>query len=199
MCGREITKDDSERNSIGKPANFSLAYGCGAQSLERRMKAVRGADYKPGEGQRAFDAWHRFHPQCSQQMARYRGRDVMECRSVSGRRIRNTGKTAGADGLVRAFPLSPQKGVNFPVQSSGRDLLADALGDLWPALDQFPGAHVVGLIHDEVLLEVPRAQVEEIQKVVVEAMTSERLREAYLGDVPLDVDAAVADNWGDAH
>ena len=97
-----------------------------------------------------------FTPSALAQMKRFKGTNLTECRSVSGRRVRKVSKTAGPDGLVVVYPLSPQKGVNYPIQASGRDLLADALGDLWPALDRFPGAHVVGLIHDEVLLEVPR-------------------------------------------
>tara|TARA_B100001939_G_scaffold269039_1_gene236656 strand:+ start:925 stop:1158 length:234 start_codon:yes stop_codon:yes gene_type:complete len=77
--------------------------------------------------------------------------------------------------------------------------LADALADLWPALDRFDGVHIVGLIHDEILIEVPRDQAEEIKAVALEAMTSDRLREKYLGDIPLTADAAIAENWGDAH
>ena len=96
-------------------------------------------------------------------------------------------------------PLGRTNGIIFPVQGSGRDLLADALADLWPALDPFPDVHIVGLIHDEILLEVPRDQVEEIKTLALEAMTSQRLRDTYMGDVPLDADASVADNWGDAH
>ena len=30
-------------------------------------------------------------------------------------------------------------------------------------------------------------------------MTSKRLRETYLGGIPLEADDAVADNWNDAH
>ena len=30
-------------------------------------------------------------------------------------------------------------------------------------------------------------------------MTGEHLREKYLGDIPFEADAAVADNWGDAY
>ena len=109
------------------------------------------------------------------------------------------GNNPGPDGVLPKFPLGRTNGINFPIQGSGRDLLADALADLWPALDAFPGAHIVGLIHDEILIEAPKDQVEEIKAVALEAMTSERLREKYMGDIPLEADASVADNWGDAH
>ena len=35
--------------------------------------------------------------------------------------------------------------------------------------------------------------------LALEAMTSQQLRDTYMGDVPLNADASVADNWGDAH
>ena len=96
-------------------------------------------------------------------------------------------------------PLGRISGINFPVQGSGRDLLASAPGDPWPALDQFPGVHLVGLIYDEILLEVPRDPVEQVKAVALEAMTSNKLRERYLGGIPLETDCNVAESWGDAY
>ena len=49
------------------------------------------------------------------------------------------------------------------ISRSGCDLLADALGDLWPALELFTGVRIVGLIHDEILREVPRSMVDEVK------------------------------------
>jgi len=198
-CGRTITKADPERASIGKPANFSLAYGCGIGGLRKLLSNARGAPVSDAEAKKVFDAWHRFHPQISRQMRRFDSGDVTEARSLSGRRMAYRGVQPGDDGVLPMFPLSRTNGVNFPIQGSGRDLLADALADLWPALDRFDGVHIVGLIHDEILIEVPRDQAEEIKEVALEAMTSDRLREKYLGDIPLTADAAIAENWGDAH
>ena len=77
--------------------------------------------------------------------------------------------------------------------------LASALGDLWPALDGFAGVHIVGLIHDEILLEVPRDLVEEVKAVALASMTSEKLQSLYLGDITLKVECNIAECWGDAH
>ena len=37
-----------------------------------------------------------------------------------------------------------------------------AFGDLWPALDPFPGVHIIGRIHHEIQLEVPRDLVDQV-------------------------------------
>ena len=72
-------------------------------------------------------------------------------------------------------------------------------GDLWPALDAFPGVHIVGLIHDEILLEVPRDLVDQVREIALASMTSKKLQKQYLGDIPLEADCNVAETWGDAH
>lgn len=198
-CGREITKADPERAAIGKPANFSLAYGCGVGGLRKLLANARGGEVSEQEARKVYDAWHRFHPQISQQMRRFDSGEVTEVQSLVGRRMTYRGVQPGDDGVLPMFPLGRTNGVNFPIQGSGRDLLADALADLWPALDRFDGVHIVGLIHDEILIEVPREVAEEVKAVALEAMTSDRLREKYLGDIPLTADAAIAETWGDAH
>ena len=198
-CGREITKGDPERSAIGKRANFSLAYGCGVGGLRRLLSRARGEEVTQAEAQRVYDAWHRFHPQMSREMRKFDGNNVREVRSIAGRRMTYRDRTTGADGIRPMKPLGRTNGINFPVQGSGRDLLASALGDLWPALDQFPGVHIVGLIHDEILLEVPRDLVEQVKAVALEAMTSHKIRGRYLGDIPLEADCNVAESWGDAH
>ena len=135
----------------------------------------------------------------SREMRKFDGNNVREVRSLLGRRMTYRDHTVGADGIRPMRPLGRTNGINFPVQGSGRDLLASALGDLWPALDQFPGVHIVGLIHDEILLEVPRDLVDQVKVIALAAMTSKKLQKQYLGDIPLEADCNVAETWGEAH
>ena len=80
--------------------------------------------------------------------------------------------------------VHPAAGVRPQSAGSG----AAAFGDLWPALDPFPGVHIVGLIHDEILLEVPRDLVDQVREIALACMTSHRLQKQYLGDIPLEAD-----------
>ena len=84
-------------------------------------------------------------------------------------------------------------------EAGGVEGLAAALGDLWPALDPFPGVHIVGLVHDEILLEVPRVLVNQVREIAMASMTSQKLQKQYLGDIPLEADCNVAETWGEAH
>ena len=198
-CGREITKADPERSTIGKRANFALAYGCGLSGVRKLLSRARGEQVAETEAQKVYDAWHRLHPQMSLEMDRFSTRTVTEVRSIAGRRMTVRSHQVGPDGIRPMQPLGRTNGINFPVQGSGRDLLAAALGDLWPALDRFAGVHIVGLIHDEILLEVPRDLVDEVKAVALASMTSEKLQKQYLGDIPLEADCNIAESWGEAH
>ena len=82
-------------------------------------------------------------------------------------------------------------------QSAGSG--AAAFGDLWPALDRFPGVHIVGRIHHEILLEVPWDLVDQAREIALASMTSQKLQKQYLGDIPLEADCNVAETWGEAH
>ena len=198
-CGREITKADPERSTIGKMANFSLAYGCGVAGLRTLLSRARGTRVTESEARKVYEAWHQFHPQISRQMRQFDSGTTLEVRSLLGRRMTYRDHTAGADGIRPMRPLGRTNGINFPIQGSGRDLLAAALGDLWPALDPFPGVHIVGLIHDEILLEVPRDLVDQVREIALASMTSQKLQKQYLGDIPLEADCNVAETWGEAH
>jgi DNA polymerase I-like protein with 3'-5' exonuclease and polymerase domains len=198
-CGREITRTDPERSTIGKRANFALAYGCGLSGVRKLLSRARGVEVTEEEARRVYDAWHRLHPQMSREMETFSGRPVTEVRSIAGRRMTFRSNLVGADGIRPMQPLGRTSGINFPVQGSGRDLLAAALAELWPALDRFDGVHIVGLIHDEILLEVPRELVEEVKAVALASMTSQELQNRFLGDIPLEAECNIAETWGEAH
>ena len=163
------------------------------------LSRARGEQVSEKEARKVYDAWHDLHPQMSLEMEKFSSGTVTEVRSIAGRRMTFRSNQVGSDGIRPMQPLGRTNGINFPVQGSGRDLLASALGDLWPALDGFAGVHIVGLIHDEILLEVPRDLVEEVKAVALASMTSEKLQSLYLGDIPLEAECNIAESWGDAH
>jgi len=78
-------------------------------------------------------------------------------------------------------------------------MLVIAVGELWPALDRSPGVHIIGIIHDEIVLETPRHLTAEVKQVVMEVMTSDRLREVFYGDIPLRASVKRGDSWGSTH
>ena len=59
--------------------------------------------------------------------------------------------------------------------------------------DEGRGARLVLQVHDELLLEVPAAEVKDVKDLVRQEMVN-----AYDLDPPLAVDVGVGDNWAEA-
>lgn len=201
-----VKKDwvEPHQRSAAKPANFSLPYGCFVASLRRALSAAQGVAVSWEKAQAVYDTWHEFHRETSLKMDRFDpkkpgGGSIYECRSLAGRRVCHWGKAPKPDGTVPQFRIGRTNGVNWPIQSSGADMMSETLAEIWPALDRFPGTRIIGLVHDALLLEVPRSMAEEVKAIVVGAMTSDRLRDRYYGDIPLVADANFGENWEVAH
>ena len=85
--------------------------------------------------------------------------------------------------------------INTPVQGTAADLIKLAMIRVHHRLGTaFPEARLLLQVHDELVLEVPEAQVEAVQAAVVEEMTS-------VADlaVPLVVGCGVGRTWDEAH
>lgn len=80
---------------------------------------------------------------------------------------------------------------NTPIQGTAADLMKKAMIDIQAALDAAgSGARMLLQVHDELLLEVPRGEVEEVRRLVVE-----RMERAVELRVPLVAEAGVGANW----
>jgi DNA polymerase I-like protein with 3'-5' exonuclease and polymerase domains len=117
------------------------------------------------------DAWH----------ARIRKEKPATVRTLSGR--------------LRKVPAGTlAQALNSPIQGTGADILKRALILLYPALRPL-GGQIVGVVHDEVLVEVPVTQAQAAAEIVAGKM-EEAARE-FLPDVPCPVDAKVVTSWAE--
>ena len=98
-------------------------------------------------------------------------------------------------GRIRHFakgyaPLT--KALNTPVQGTAADIIKRALVDL-PAQLAPTKAQMVACVHDEIILEVEEEQAPKAQQILQQVMVT--AGEHYLTDVPVVVEAAMADSW----
>jgi DNA polymerase-1 len=82
--------------------------------------------------------------------------------------------------------------VNFPIQGTAADILKRAMLALHPRLEA-GRARMILTVHDELLIESPRAGAEEVAETVREAMQG-----AVQLAVPLTVDVGIGPNWREA-
>ena len=90
--------------------------------------------------------------------------------------------------------LGERLAVNFVMQGSNADIIKVAMVRIHDRLRaEGRGARLVLQVHDELLLEVPDAEVSAVKELVREEMCG-----AYPLDPPLGVDVGVGDDWHEA-
>jgi DNA polymerase-1 len=111
--------------------------------------------------------------------------------SLLGRR-RPTPEIRASNRATRS--LGERLAVNFVMQGSNADIIKKAMIAIHRRLrDEGRGARLVLQVHDELLLEVPDAEVGPVKELVRVEMCS-----AYPLDPPLAVDIGVGDDWNEA-
>jgi DNA polymerase-1 len=89
--------------------------------------------------------------------------------------------------------------INAPIQGSAADIIRRAMVRMDEALEKAGlAARMLLQVHDELVFEVPDAEVEETLPVVRKVM-EEAPHPAVNLAVPLRVDARAAQNWDEAH
>jgi DNA polymerase I len=91
--------------------------------------------------------------------------------------------------------FAERQAINAPLQGTAADIIKRAMIRIPSALkDAGLKARMLLQVHDELLFEVPDAEVEATSKLVKQIMES-----AAQLSVPLIAEAGVADNWAQAH
>ncbi len=181
----DVTTD--QRRYI-KAVNFGLIYGMGAFGLAQQLGIERGA------AQQFIDKYFARYPGVAEYMQRTRAiaRDQGYVETVFGRRLWLPDIKA-AGGPRRAG--AERAAINAPMQGTAADLIKLAMIAVQGWLDREALATRLLLqVHDELVLEVPAAEVERVQRELPGLMTSvASLR------VPLVVDVGIGANWDQAH
>lgn len=173
----QVTK---AQRQAAKAVNFGLIFGMGAEGLKQYAGQSYGVDMTLEEAEQFRSAF----------FGSYRGinwwhHDLKESRPSEGRTL--TG---------RRFLFPPNTGLadlaNTPVQGTAADILKSALG-LLAARIRGSDKKIVGIVHDEILMEVP-AKVADDTAVLLKS-TMEEAACAILPDVPCVADAKTADSW----
>jgi len=173
---------------IAKTVNFAVIYGMSPFGLSQELGISQG------EARQYIDRY----------FAHYRGVKHF---------IDQTVARASADGVVttlwkrrRPIPelaqrpaatraLGERTAVNTVVQGSAADLIKVAMNRVWRRLRRERRRSALLLqIHDELVLEVPDAELESVRALVIEEMEG-----AAALSVPLHVDPGVGRHWAEAH
>ncbi len=181
----DVTTD--QRRYI-KAVNFGLIYGMGAFGLAQQLGIERGA------AQQFIDKYFARYPGVAEYMQRTResARERGYVETVFGRRLFLPDIKAGG-GPRRAG--AERAAINAPMQGTAADLIKLAMIAVQDWLDRERLATKLLLqVHDELVLEVPAAEVERVERDLPGLMTGVAVLR-----VPLAVDVGKGVNWDQAH
>jgi DNA polymerase-1 len=187
VLGKDPAELTSADRSIAKMINFGIVYGISAFGLSENLEIPRE------QAQEYIDAYLARFPYVQdfiQRTIEQAKRDGYAT-SLLGRR-RPTPEIRASNRQTRS--LGERLAVNFVMQGSNADIIKKAMIGIHRRLrEEGRGARLVLQVHDELLLEVPEAEVGPVRELVREEMTS-----AYPLDPPLAVDIGLGDDWSEA-
>ena len=178
--------DDQRRSA--KAINFGLMYGMSAFGLAKQLGIARG------EAQEYVNLYFDRYPGVKAYMDDIREKASADgyVETVFGRRLylpeinaRNANRRQYAE----------RTAINAPMQGSAADIIKKAMIAVHQWLqDERPGARMIMQVHDELVFEVDKDNIDPVRDRVIELMNS-----AATLSVPLQVDAGVGNNWDEAH
>ena len=181
VFGSDSGLDPHELRRRAKIINYALLYGKTAFTLARDIGVP------PAAAQEFIDAYFDGYPSVRSFLDRVveEARETGEVRTMFGRR-RLVPELTSRNGQIRA--AAERATVNMPIQGSAADILKQAMIDLASVLPA--SAPMILTVHDELVLEAPRDEVDAITDLV-----RTRMEQAAALRVPLKVDLGTGENW----
>ena len=175
-----------------KAINFGIIYGISAFGLAAQLSIPQG------EAAAYIKAYFARFPEIRDYMERTKAfcRDHGYVETLFGRRCHMPG-IKDSNPARRAF--SERAAINAPLQGTAADIIRRAMSRL-PARLAAEGLKAVMLlqVHDELVFEVPEAEVTQAAAVIKSVMET-ACAPAVTLSVPLVVETGSASNWGAAH
>jgi DNA polymerase-1 len=188
VFGVPLADVDADQRRIAKVINFGLIYGMSSFGVAQNLGIDRGT------AQTYIDRYFARYPGARRYMdeTRRRARELGYVETVFGRRLWLPELRSGAPVRRQA---AERAAINAPMQGTAADLIKLAMIAVKHWLDE-SGSHakLIMQVHDELVLEVPGAEVGAVRERVRELMQA-----VHQLDVPLVVEVGVADNWDQAH
>jgi len=184
VFGVPIDAVTSEQRDIAKTTNFSVIYGVTAFGLSR------GLDISTKQAQEFLDRFFARHPKVKAYLSRTvaEGRERGYVSTLLGRR-RYLPELRSGNPNLRGF--GERMATNAPIQGTAADLVKIAMVRMAHELRAHRlETRMLLQVHDELLFEVPAAEVERLQALATQVMEA-----AITLDVPLKVDVKAGDDW----
>ncbi|MFA7448974.1 MAG: DNA polymerase I [Weeksellaceae bacterium] len=176
-----------EQRSQAKTVNFGIIYGVSAFGLAEQTGLSRK------EAKELIDAYYETYPVLKQYMEDQiqKAREQGFVETIFGRR-RYLKDINSRNHVVKSH--AERNAVNAPIQGSAADIIKIAMINLHKELKKSLRTKMLLQIHDELIFDVPKDELEKVKPMIKNTMES-----AVKLSVPLIVDIGVGNNWLEAH
>ena len=181
-----IDEVTDEMRRIAKILNFGVLYGLTAFGISRQT------DLNPHQGQQFIDVYFERYPG----IQGYVDETIEVCKAL--------GYVETALGRRRYLPnvnarnyqarnAAQRAAINMPIQGTAADIIKIAMIHIMDRMtDLNMKSKMILQVHDELIFEVPRDELDRMSEIVMELMPASLTLE-----VPLAVELKTGDNWGD--
>ncbi len=188
VFGVDLNDVTREMRSKAKAVNFGIAYGQTAFGLSQNLRISRT------EAKEIIDNYNEKFPGVARLMEENKAfaRKHGYVKTIMGRK-RYLKDINSANNTVRS--AAERVAVNSPIQGSAADLIKVAMLHIHQALQSGGWKSKMTLqVHDELVFDVWRPELEDLQQMVVEKMVN-----AIPMDVPIEAEVGSGLNWLEAH
>ena len=181
----EVSSDERRR---AKTANFGIIYGISAFGLAQRLEIPNR------EARELIESYFASYPKVKQYMdeAVQRAAESGYVETMFGRR-RQLRDITSSNRTVRG--VAERNAINAPIQGSAADIMKLAMNEIARRFKaEGIRSKMILQVHDEVVIDTLRSELDDVKRIVREAMEGvAQLR------VPLIAEVNSADNWLAAH
>lgn len=171
-----------------KAVNFGIIYGISAFGLSEDLKITRK------EAQQYMNQYFASYPSIQEFLNRLvsDAKDQGLTKTLDGR-IRPVPELKSSNFMQRSF--GERIAMNAPIQGTAADIIKKAMVRVNRRLEkECKDSRLILQIHDELLIEAKKEELELVEKILAEEMTN-----AAKLSVALEIDMHTGSNWFDAH
>ena len=190
----DIKKVDQNKRRKAKAINFGIIYGISQYGLAKQINVSNN------EAEDFLNAYFFKFPE----IKNYMESTIKFCRkngyvnNIFGRRSHFNGIN---DKNFNVRNFQERAAINAPIQGSASEIMRMAMIGISKKFEEIKNlkSKILLQIHDELIFEVHKEQVNKCSKIIQEEMSSVKDSNLHSFSIPLLVDINVGDNWGDLH
>ena len=190
----DLNKVSNEMRRKAKAINFGIIYGISQYGLAKQINVSNN------EAEEFLNSYFLKFPEIKE----YMSSTIKFCRksgyvsNIFGRRTHITGIN---DKNFNIRNFQERAAINAPIQGSASEIMRLAMMRIDNKFSnkKYEDVKMILQIHDELIFEVPKKDLNSISKLVKQEMSSVKNSDLHSFSIPLSVDVNVGDNWGLLH